>query len=183
MKFLFLIFMFFFISNLASKTLPDIKKYINFTHLSEKGESLKPEETCSYDNLKVWANFQSLKLLPDDPAYGLKDGICRSIPSEGLSFFLTADPTIKSTLYLYLDLTTYESIGKNTQSIQKLSVKINGKVKETIIFDYAKTPKNPAKIPVFPEEFPDGRIEVFLSPNYSSVGRFWGIWDVFYSYK
>ncbi len=184
MKFLIVQFTIFFVLELPSKTLPELKKYINFTHLSEKGDHLSPEDTCSYDNLKIWANFQSLKILPDNPLYGLKDGICRTIPNEGLSFFLTADPNIKSTLYLYLDLTTYQPIGKERKfSLHELTVKINGKTKEIIKFEYDKIQKNPARIPVYPEEFPDGRIEIFLSPNYSTTGRFWGIWDTFYSYE
>ena len=173
----------FFTLGLTSKTLPELKKYINFNHLSEKSETLKPEDVCTYDNLKIWANFQSLKIIPDNPAYGLKDGICRTIPNEGLFFFLTADPSIKSTLYIYLDLTTYETLGPKKHTPQELTVKINGKVKEIIKFNYDKPQTNPKVLPVFSEEFPDGRNEVELIPNYSTTGRFWGIWDVFYSYE
>lgn len=183
MSVLIYLFAVFFSFGITSKSLPEIKKYINFSQVSEKGEPNQPEDTCSYDNLRVWANFQSLRIRPDDPAYGLKDGICRTIPRHGLAFFLTADPNIKSTLYVYLDLTTYETIGKKRYPSQTLEVKINNKRKSLIRFESGLVQKNPAVVPVDPEEFFDGRIEILLTPSDSITGRFWGIWDVFYSYE
>ncbi len=179
----FLLIAIFFVGGLPSKSLPELKKYINFSQVSEKGESLKPEDTCSFDNLRVWANFQSLKIQPDNPSYGLKDGLCRTIPMQGLTFFLTADPNIKSTLYLYLDLTTYEFIGQNKFPPQTLEVKINNRKKEIIRFEPGFSQRNPAVIAIYPEEFPDGRMDISLTPNDTATGRFWGIWDVFYSYE
>lgn len=161
----------------------EIKKFINFDHKSEKGETLNPEEFSGHNELKRWANYQSLYLKPDSPKYGLKDGICRMIPVEGLEFYLTFDPNDKRILYLYFDLTTYENINKSKQPVRVLNIIINGKQKGKAIFDPKEISVNPLRIKIDPTEAPEGRINILLQPDATANGRFWGIWDVFYSYS
>jgi hypothetical protein len=165
----------------ADETAP-FKKSIQFNHQSEKGEKLNPEDFAGYDELRRWANFQSMSLRMDSDKYGLKDGICRMIPSKGLSFYLTFDTAVKKTIYLYLDLTTYDSLNNQTYPIRTLSVLINGRTKGKITFDRKNSDANPYMIPIDPVECPTGRIDVTLIPDSTANGRFWGIWDVFYSY-
>jgi hypothetical protein len=165
----------------ADETAP-FKKSIQFNHQSEKGEKLNPEDFAGYDELRRWANFQSMSLRMDSDKYGLKDGICRMIPSKGLSFYLTFDTAVKKTIYLYLDLTTYDSLNNQTYPIRTLSVLINGRTKGKITFDRKNSDANPYMIPIDPVECPTGRLDVTLIPDSTANGRFWGIWDVFYSY-
>ena len=167
---------------LGANELPPFKKSINFNHLGEKGEKLNPEDFAGYDELRRWANFQSMSLKLDSNKYGIKDGICRMIPTNGFSFYLTFDTAIKKTIYLYLDLTTYESQDNQTYPIRSLSVLINGKTKGKVLFDRKNAEINPYRIAIDPVECPTGRIDITLIPDSTANGRFWGIWDVFYSY-
>ena len=150
---LFIILLISILTTLAADELPPYKKSINFTHLSEKGEKLNPEDFAGFDELRRWANFQSMSLKIDSDKFGLRDGICRMIPTDGLSFYLTFDTSIKKPIYLYLDL-----------------------------FDRKNPETNPYRITIDPVECPSGRINVTLIPDSTANGRFWGIWDVFYSY-
>ena len=180
---LFIISILFTCFELVADELPPFKKSINFNHLSEKGEKLNPEDFAGYDELRRWANFQSMSLRIDSDKYGLKDGICRMIPSKGLSFYLTFDTSVKKTIYLYLDLTTYEALNNQTYPVRSLSVLVNGRTKGKILFDRKNAEINPYMIPIDPVECPSGRINVTLIPDSTANGRFWGIWDVFYSYS
>jgi len=180
---LFIIPLLFWLHGLTSEEVPPFKKSINFTHLSEKGGKLNPEDFAGYDELRRWANFQSMSLRMDSEKYGLKDGICRMIPPSGLSFFLTIDTSIKKTIYLYLDLTTYESLNNKTHPIRSISIQVNGRTKGKVFYDPKNSETNPYIIPIDPVECPSGRIDVTLIPDSAANGRFWGIWDVFYSYS
>lgn len=179
---LFIILILSLLTALSADEIAPFKKSINFNHQSEKGEKLNPEDFAGYDELRRWANFQSMSLRMDSDKYGLKDGICRMVPSKGMSFYLTFDTAIKKTIYLYLDLTTYDSLNNQTYPIRTLSVLINGRTKAKIVFDRKNSDVNPYMIPIDPVECPTGRIDVTLIPDSTANGRFWGIWDVFYSY-
>ena len=179
---LFIILLISILTTLAADELPPYKKSINFTHLSEKGEKLNPEDFAGFDELRRWANFQSMSLKIDSDKFGLRDGICRMIPSDGLSFYLTFDTSIKKPIYLYLDLTTYEARDNQSYPIRSLSVLINGKTKAKVLFDRKNPETNPYRITIDPVECPSGRINVTLIPDSTANGRFWGVWDVFYSY-
>ncbi|HMV42415.1 MAG TPA: hypothetical protein PK079_20630 [Leptospiraceae bacterium] len=169
-------------SSLISDEMAPFKKYINFNHTGENGEKLNPEDFAGYDELRRWANFQGMSLKPDSGKYGLQDGICRMIPSQGFSFYLTFDTANKKPIYLYLDLTTYDRLNNEIYPIRALTVLINGKTKAKIYFDKNSSGSNPYRITVDPVECPTGRINVTLIPDSTANGRFWGIWDVFYSY-
>lgn len=179
---LFIILLVSILTTLAADELPPFKKSINFTHLGEKGEKLNPEDFAGYDELRRWANFQSMSLRMDSDKYGIRDGICRMIPTKGFSFYLSFDTSIKKTLYLYLDLTTYEGLDNQTYPVRSLTVLVNGKTKGKVIFDRKNSETNPYRISIDPVECPTGRIDVTLIPDSTANGRFWGIWDVFYSY-
>ena len=159
-----------------------LKKFINFNEKNEYGEKLNQEDYKTFSELKRWANFQNLSLLPDSPKYGLKDGIARMIPVEGLEFYLTHDTDIKKTIYIYFDLTTYQNIGNKTAPIRSLSIFVNDKLKSKAIFDKEKLESNPFRISIDPNEASSGRINIKLIPDALQAGRFFGIWDVFYSY-
>ena len=185
MNYKLLIFLFsflIFLSGISADELPPFKKSIQFNHKGEKGEKLNPEDFAGFDELRRWANFQSMGLKMDSDKYGLKDGICRMIPTEGLSFYLTFDTSVKKPIYLYLDLTTYEAQDNQSYPVRSLSVIVNGKTKAKILFDRKNQETNPYRITIDPVECPSGRINVTLLPDSTANGRFWGIWDVFYSY-
>ncbi len=179
---LFIILILSLLAGLSADETAPFKKSINFNHQSEKGEKLNPEDFAGYDELRRWANFQSMSLRMDSDKYGIKDGICRMIPSKGLSFYLTFDTAVKKTIYLYLDITTYESLNNQTYPVRTLSVLINGRTKGKITFDRKNSDPNPYMISIDPVECPTGRIDITLIPDSTANGRFWGIWDVFYSY-
>lgn len=181
---LFILLLLCVVNNLSYADESGYKKFINFNHKSESGEKLKSEDFAGYDELQRWALFQSLKLLPDsdkDP-HGLKDGICRMIPSEGFSFYLTADSSIKKRIYVYLDLTTYVNINNTSYPVRSLNVFLNNQLKKTVYFDRNKIHTNPTIVYVDPSEIRGDRITIKLVPASSSTGRFWGIWDAYYSY-
>lgn len=159
----------------------EYKKQINFNFQEEKDIDLNPDDYAGYNELKQWANYQMLRLSPDNPIGGIKDGICRMIPPEGFSFFLTIDTENKKKVYLYLDLTTYQSVQETNYPVRSLTIYINQKKRHTVYFNPKQKTKNPTMIEVDPTECLDGRVQVLLVPD-SSHGKFWGIWDVFYSY-
>ena len=160
----------------------NFKKFINFNHKGEKGEKLQIEDFAGFDELRRWALFQSLTLHPDNPKNGLKDGICRMIPKEGLDFYLNYNPIDKRRIYIYFDFTTYSNLGNSNQPNRTLFIKINGKYKSKVIFTKDSIATNPHRVSIDPSEAPDGRINISLQPDSALSGRFWGIWDVFYSY-
>jgi hypothetical protein len=80
-------------------------------------------------------------------------------------------------------LTTYESLNNETIPPRSLSIFINGRAKGKILFNYKNSETNPYIISIDPVECPTGRIDITLIPDSSANGRFWGIWDVFYSYS
>jgi hypothetical protein len=121
-------------------------------------------------------------LLPDSPKYGLKDGIARMIPIEGLEFYLTHDTNIKKTTYIYFDFTTYQSVNNKTIPTRSLSIYVNDKFNSKVVFAKDKLEANPFRISVEPNESISGRINIKLIPDSIQTGRFFGIWDVFYSY-
>jgi hypothetical protein len=180
MKILNILFLLFVFSIFSEEE--NYKKYINFTQQGEKGEKLQAEEFAGFDELRRWALFQSLTLHPDSPLNGLKDGICRMIPQEGLDFYLSYNPTDKRKIYIYFDLTTYSNLGNSNQPDRTLFIKVNGRHKSKVIFSKTSTANNPHRISIDPSEAPNGRINISLQPDSALTGRFWGIWDVFYSY-
>jgi hypothetical protein len=177
-RFLTLVFFSFFsilpIENIA------YKKSINFTNVGEKEKS---GEYNGYAELSRWANHQMLYLLPDNPSFGIKDGICKIVPKEGLAFFLTIDPTIKNTVYLHLDLTTYKNIKNKDYPIRYLNIYVSKQLKKTVYFNKGLVTKNPTVLLLDPTDFSNGKIEVVLEADATQNGKFWGIWDAFYTFK
>lgn len=167
---------------LLSKENDTYKKSINFTTLSQK-EGIIPSDYMGYSELSRWASYQMLYLKPDSPIYGIKDGICRMVPTEGISFYLTIPPETKEKVYLYLDLTTYEKVGNVTLPTRSLNIYVSKQLKKVVYFRTDKTEENPIMIPLDPIDFSSGKIEVNLSPDSTTSGRFWGIWDAFYSFQ
>jgi hypothetical protein len=160
----------------------EVKKSINFTQKGEKGEKLRPEDFAGYGELNTWASQQSFRLFPDSNEFGLKDGICRMIPEEGLEFSLVYDRSMKTEIYLHLDLTTYEALENVNPPVRTLFVYVNGIQKKTVYFKKGHKEKNPLVIEVDPAISSDGIIRVKLLPaSNSGGGRFWGIWDAFYT--
>ncbi|MDX1961291.1 MAG: hypothetical protein SFU98_22170 [Leptospiraceae bacterium] len=168
---------------LLSSDEPSLKKSINFTQKSESGESLAKEDFAGYHELKRWASFQNIFLQPDNPMGMLKDGICRMIPETGLKFYLEAPVETKKKIYLFLDITTYENPNNVNIPNRRLKVYIGGKLKTTILFQQGHVEENPARITLEPSDLKAGRINVFLEPDVTTGGRFWGIWDAFYSFS
>ena len=149
-------------------------KYRNFT--------ADDSPVSGYHDLKIWANFQMMEVIPDNRAYGLSDGICRFVPKEGLDFLLTADPEKKRNIYLYLDFAVFRFINPNARFPQhKLNVYVNGKLKHTIVFGQ-KPLDSPLAVTVDPAELVYDKMTVFLQPDVTT-GNFWCIWDSFYSYE
>jgi len=167
---------------LFSESMP-LKKSINFSQKGEEGKSLAKEDFAGYHELKRWASFQNIQLQPDSNLGMIKDGICRMIPEEGLTFYLEADPEIKKNIYLYLDITTYENPNKMNLPSRNLKVYVGGKLKKIIQFKQDHIEPNPARITVEPSDIQSGRINVRLEPTATMGGKFWGIWDAFYSFS
>ncbi|PJZ68087.1 hypothetical protein CH373_03385 [Leptospira perolatii] len=173
------------------------KNYENFS-LPMGGEKYISEDYRTYPELSVWALHNGMKLAPDrkDAAPGAGTGIlfdnqCRMIPVDGLEVLLVADPDRKDLLYIYLDLTLYQ-ISSSSSALQKreLRIFVNGIEKERVRFPnqnlyqksiYSRSP--PVRIEVDPAELVNGRMIVKLEPDPGDTGRFWGIWDIFYSYN
>lgn len=135
----------------------------------------------TYSELKIWANYQGLRLDEDQSWGGHKNSICRMIPNEGLNLLLTADPRGKKLQYLYFDITRYEPGIKQNLQPNQLKIYINGNKRIEIEVIGRKNFQNPVEILLDPSEFADGRIEIRLVPSSSGrSGRYWGLWDVFY---
>lgn len=142
-------------------------------------EGLIPEDTASFPELKTWALYQFYELEPDSPIMGIQDYLCRMVPETGLRFLLEKSPKNRSTVYLYLDMTRYLPQKKASFKSRKLEIYINHRKKKEIYTSRGKSFTNPVEIPIEPNEFPDGKIYVELSPSTSESGRFWGVWDAF----
>jgi hypothetical protein len=159
---------------------------LNFTSkldfgMGESKTRMQSEDFSTYSELKVWANYQGLRLDEDQTWGGYKNSICRMIPNEGLDLLLTADPRGKNPIYLYFDLTRYEPGIKQVLLPNQLKIYINGRKKAEIEVVGKKNFYNPVEILLDPSEFADGRIEIRLIPSSSGrSGRYWGLWDVFY---
>ena len=83
------------------------------------------------------------------------------IPSKGLSFTSLLIPPSK-TIYLYLDLTTYEALNNQTYPVRSLSVIVNGRNKRKISFRQKELRVKSYMIPIDPVECPSGRINITL---------------------
>ncbi|TGL63586.1 LIC10729 family protein [Leptospira sarikeiensis] len=176
------------------------RKTKNFENFSKPmgGENYISEDYRTFPELSIWAYHNGLKLAPDrkDPAPGagtgrLFDNQCRMVPETGLDILLVADPDRKDNIYVYFDLTLF---GKTENSAvlpdRELRISANGRMKRTVRFPdqnlytksiYGGTP--PIYIIVDPSELKEGRLVLNLSPIAGEKGRFWGVWDVFLSYK
>lgn len=169
---------------------PKFKKFINFDHKGEEGEPLRPEDFRTFAELSTWAIHNGMQLERDraDSAPGagtgrLLDGLCRMIPEEGLRFYLTADPARNEPIYVQMDLTqfTFTERPKGLKP-RELRIFMNGILKTTIRFPGGDGYSNqfPVRFRIDPGELIEGRMDFRLLPNAGELGRFWGIWDVFY---
>ena len=156
---------------------PIFIKMINFTSL----ENTIGANYATFQELKLWANYQMMELNPDHPGMGLKDGICRYIPEQGLSFQFTADPQIKRPVYIYLDMANYAFKKKMAVPVRKLGIIVNGKRKSSIYFSQMAKVTSPVRIDMDSAEMEFGRIQIRLLPDAAS--NFWCIWDAYYSYE
>jgi hypothetical protein len=179
--FLFLILLFFTL--VFSEDKPSLKKSINFTQNGENGEKLSKEDFAGYHELKRWASFQNMTLEPDSKLGMIKDGICRMVPPSGLNFYLEADPEIKRKIYLFLDLTTYINQNNKDMPLRSLKIIVGGKLKKTVNFQYKVAAENPVRIDLEPSDIEGEKINIRLEPSIATGGRFWGIWDAFYSFQ
>ncbi|XDD50806.1 hypothetical protein AB3N59_03135 [Leptospira sp. WS92.C1] len=179
---------------LQSEENPKFKKFINFDHRGEDGAPLHTEDFRTYAELSTWAIHNGMQLERDRPdsAPGagtgrLQSGLCRMIPEEGLRFYLTADPSRNEPLFVQLDLTqfTYTERPKGIKP-RELKIFVNGVLKANVRFPGNSTSYSsqfPVRFRVDPGELIQGRMDFRLLPNAGEIGRFWGIWDVFYSYR
>jgi hypothetical protein len=177
------LFLFFFCSTLFSQE--ELKKIAHFKIIEDRASNpdFKPEDYAGYPELKRWALFEGLYLQPDSTLGGIKDGECRMISSEGLSFYLEVDKELNRKLYLYLDFTTYESRANKKYPIRTLQIFVKNKNRKTIQFNPAKVEENPVRIELDRSDLENGRVNIKLTPDIIEGGRFWGIWDAFYSYE
>ncbi|RHX88353.1 LIC10729 family protein [Leptospira stimsonii] len=178
---------------LQSEENPKFKKFINFDHQGEEGAPLQTEDFRTYAELSTWAIHNGLQLVRDRsdfaPGAGtgkLQNGLCRMIPEDGLRFYLTADPSRNEPLYVQMDLTqfTYTERPKGLKP-RDLRIFVNGVLKSTVVFpgnSSTYSSQFPVRFRVDPGELIEGRLDFFLVPNAGELGRFWGIWDVFYHY-
>lgn len=175
-----LLFLPFLLESLSAGQIHQSKKFINFNNLGKN--NVPSEDYSGYAALRRWANFQGLQLNPDNGAFGIKDGICRMIPPGGLSFqmYIQANQHYKATLYL--DLTNYQNINNYDYPPRHLKIYINRHLKKIVYFHRDKHTTNPVVIPLDIIDYADGIIIVRLEPG-TTMGRFWGIWDAFYTYQ
>ena len=149
----------------------EVKRVARFKMIEDRSQGIevKPEDYAGYPELKRWALFEGLFLQPDHPL--------------GLSFYLEADKELKSKLYLYLDFTTYESRANKKYPVRTLQVYVKNRNRRTIEFNPNKIQENPIRIDLDRADLEDGRINIKLVPDAIEGGRFWGIWDAFYSFE
>ncbi len=177
--FLFIFFVFF--SDPIFSNQEEYKNSINFTSIGNT--ELPPESFGYYHQLRKWANFQKMKLKKDSRLGGISDGICRMIPNEGLEFFLEVPPNWKKRIFLYLDFTTYEAEADSKFPTRSLSILVGGKLKKIIYFQPGALEENPTMIPLERIDIHNNKIYIKLIPDHTEGGKFWGIWDAFYSTK
>ncbi|MCB1159934.1 MAG: hypothetical protein H7A25_01455 [Leptospiraceae bacterium] len=182
MNYFFIILLLLSLKPVFSDDINQYKKSLNFNPILEKEEAGSAEDYTDYSALRRWANYHSLHLIPDNPAAGLKDGICRMVPPKGLKFYLTANPDWKRSLYLHLDLTRYRSIRPIEIHPKGLRIFVGDQLKQVVYFSSESQEENPVVIQLGPTDFPNGRIEINLIPE-DTIDRFWGVWDAFYSLK
>lgn len=175
------IFLFLTLSQILYAEQAEHKNSLNFTSIGNT--SLPPEAFGYYYQLRKWANFQKMKLHKDSRLGGISDGICRMIPSEGLEFFLEVPHNMKKKIFLYLDLTTYEAKEDSKFPTRSLSILISGKQKKVVYFQPGAIAENPVEISLEPSDIQHNRINIKLIPDHTEGGKFWGIWDAFYSTK
>jgi hypothetical protein len=157
----------------------NLQSKINFTNVGVK--SPLPEDYGYYSELRKWANFQKMKLQKDSRRGEIHDGVCQMIPPTGFSFYLEAQKDIKKRIFLYLDLTTYSSESNSNFPTRALHVYIGNKAKKVVYFRPGNTEENPAEIPIDPSDIERNRINIRLIPDHTEGGRFWGIWDAYYT--
>ena len=163
----------------------NIKTSISFDFIedSNRDKSLKGEDFATYPELQRWALFQGLFLYPNHPLGGLLSSSCRMIPASGLSFIVEVDESDHRKFFLYLDLTTYESRQNTKYPTRTMHILVNGKHRKTVRYVSGVTEKNPVQLEIDRREVKDGRLYIKLQPDVEEGGRFWGVWDVFYSYE
>ena len=64
-----------------------------------------------------------------------------------------------------------------------MHILVNGKHRKTVRYVSGVTEKNPVQLEIDRREVKDGRLYIKLQPDVEEGGRFWGVWDVFYSYE
>lgn len=170
-----------FLSHSLYANKQDYKSSLNFTSIGNT--ELPPEAFGYYYQLRKWANFQKMKLRKDSRLGGIADGICRMIPNEGLEFYLEVPTNLKKKGFLYLDFTTYEAEADSKFPTRSLSILVKGKLKKIIYFQPGAIEENPIMIPIEPADILHNRIYIQLIPDHTEGGKFWGIWDAFYSTK
>lgn len=149
---------------------------------SEQEKENSSEDIAGYNELKIWANYQMLDVLPDDPGYGLKDGICRFVPSSGVSFLLTANPEIKKKIHLFIDFAVFKPLSEYSAEMNhSLKILINGKIKKIYYFSIFSA-KSPLMVDIDPSELDYDKLAIQLIPD-TTPGKFWCIWDSYYSYE
>jgi hypothetical protein len=163
----------------------DLKRIAHFKIIEDRTSmpDSKPEDYAGYPELKRWALFEGLYLQPDSSIGGVRDGECRMISAEGLTFYLEVDKELSRKLYLYLDFTTYEARANKKYPIRTLQILVKNKHRKTIQFNPAKVEENPVRLELDRSDLENGRINIKLLPDIIEGGRFWGIWDAFYSFE
>lgn len=159
----------------------ELARKLNFTSIGQK--DLPKEAFGTYPELNTWALFQGMTLQRDSKMQGIHDGICRMIPNAGLKFYLESEKELHKKIFLYLDLTTYTAKPDSRYPTRRLSVYIKGQLKKTVFFQPGLFQENPVEITVEPGLIEDGRINIELIPDYTEGGKFWGIWDAFYTFQ
>lgn len=176
--------LFLLLFSLSVSAQEEFKRVAKFRLIDDrKEENFQSEDYSGFPELKRWALFEGLYLQPDHPLGGVKDGECRLIPQSGLNFYLETDKELDRKLYLYLDFTTYESRSKKNYPVRTLQIFVKNRVRKTIQFHPSKVEENPVLIELDRSDLDDGRINIKLLPDFTEGGRFWGIWDAFYSFK
>lgn len=170
--------------SLSISTEEPLKRVAHFKIIEDRKDGkVNSEDYCGFPELKRWALFEGLYLQPDHPLGGIKDGECRLIPQEGLQFYLEADRELDRRVYLYLDFTTYEARSNKKYPVRNLQIYVKNKLRRSIQFHPSKVEENPIRIDLDRSDLDDSRIQIKLIPDYTEGGRFWGIWDAFYSFE
>jgi hypothetical protein len=180
-----LFFCFLLLSFLSIHSTEEIKQYqiFDFIEMSQKEKNLKTEDFSSFSELQRWALFQGLYLQPNHPKGGFLGPQCRMIPNEGYQFYLQVEKLTQRKLFLYLDITTYEARQNKTYPVRSLYIFINNKWRKTVRFIPESVETNPILLEVDRRDIIDGRLTIKLLPEVEEGGKFWGIWDAFYTFE